>query len=71
MSNGSPWITSSYCDSAGPDCLAVDMNHDDGTAVRVLDTKHPHEPPLVVSRRAWTAFVGSATHGDAELARNA
>ncbi|MYW09458.1 DUF397 domain-containing protein [Streptomyces sp. SID2563] len=53
------WTRSSYCDSAGPDCVEVALPPGPATAVRLRDSKAPSRPPLAFAPDAWTAFTGS------------
>ncbi|MFJ9698260.1 DUF397 domain-containing protein [Streptomyces fradiae] len=55
--NVAAWRKSSYSNQAGGDCVEVA----DGFTgvVPVRDSKDTTRPGLVVSDRAWSAFVGS------------
>ncbi|MCN9241271.1 DUF397 domain-containing protein [Streptomyces sp. RY43-2] len=52
------WIKSSYSDSNGGDCVEIAPGFP--AAVPVRDSKSPDGPVLLVSRRAWSAFVAAA-----------
>lgn len=52
------WTRSSYCDSAGPDCVEVALPSGPATAVRLRDSKTPSLPALAFAPEAWTEFVG-------------
>jgi hypothetical protein len=51
---GSPWRTSTYCDTA--QCIRVARA---GTAVAVRDSVGPATAHLAVSARAWAAFLSA------------
>ncbi|MGW1185250.1 DUF397 domain-containing protein [Streptomyces drozdowiczii] len=54
------WARSSYCDSAGPDCVEVALLPGRATPpVRLRDSKAPSLPALAFESAAWSAFVGS------------
>ncbi|WP_329025445.1 MULTISPECIES: DUF397 domain-containing protein [unclassified Streptomyces] len=54
------WTRSSYCDSAGPDCVEVALPPGPAaTAVRLRDSKAPSLPALAFDPAAWSRFVGS------------
>ncbi|MER5543340.1 DUF397 domain-containing protein [Streptomyces sp. NPDC002589] len=57
--NTPPWVRSSYCDSAGLDCVAVAACPDPAPSVWVRDTKVPLGRPIVVEPRTWSRFVDS------------
>ncbi|MEV5602888.1 DUF397 domain-containing protein [Streptomyces sp. NPDC052299] len=52
------WTRSSYCDSAGPDCVEVALPSEPATAVRLRDSKTPSRPALAFEPGAWAEFVG-------------
>ncbi|MCX0243966.1 MULTISPECIES: DUF397 domain-containing protein [Streptomyces] len=52
------WTRSSYCDSAGPDCVEVALPSGPGAAVRLRDSKTPARPALAFEPGAWSEFVG-------------
>ncbi|MFI6371541.1 DUF397 domain-containing protein [Streptomyces sp. NPDC050546] len=51
------WIKSSYSDANGGNC--VEVAPDFPEAVPVRDSKNHDGPVLVVTRSAWSAFIGS------------
>lgn len=51
------WIKSSHSGANGGDC--IEITPDFPAAVPIRDSKNPDGPVLVVSRSAWSAFVGS------------
>ncbi|WP_326688323.1 MULTISPECIES: DUF397 domain-containing protein [unclassified Streptomyces] len=51
------WIRSSYCDSAGLDCVEVASCDTPAPLVWVRDTKSPRDPLLAVAPQAWSEFV--------------
>ncbi|TRV81428.1 DUF397 domain-containing protein [Streptomyces sp. 130] len=53
------WTRSSYCDSAGPDCVEVALPPGPAPAVRLRDSATPTAPGLAFGAAAWAAFVGS------------
>ncbi|WP_328900274.1 DUF397 domain-containing protein [Streptomyces sp. NBC_00441] len=53
------WTRSSYCDSAGPDCVEVALPPGPAAAVRLRDSKTPSRPALAFAPDAWSAFTGS------------
>lgn len=52
------WTRSSYCDSAGPDCVEVALPLGPVAAVRLRDSKTPSRPALAFEPGAWAEFVG-------------
>ncbi|MFC8535367.1 DUF397 domain-containing protein [Streptomyces sp. NPDC057249] len=52
------WTRSSYCDSAGPDCVEVALPPGPAAAVRLRDSKTPSLPALAFAPGAWSDFVG-------------
>jgi hypothetical protein len=51
------WIKSSYSDDNGGNCVEIAPGFPDTVPVR--DSKTPDGPVLLVTRSAWSAFVGS------------
>lgn len=51
------WIKSSYSDANGGNC--IEIAPDFPATVPVRDSKTPTGPTLLISRRAWTAFVAA------------
>ncbi|MFJ1669448.1 DUF397 domain-containing protein [Streptomyces bottropensis] len=51
------WTKSSYCDSAGLDCVEVAVCTAPAPSVRVRDTKFPAAPTLAVTPRTWSGFI--------------
>ncbi|MFJ3084970.1 DUF397 domain-containing protein [Streptomyces sp. NPDC086838] len=52
------WTRSTYCDSAGPDCVEVALLPGRATpAVRLRDSKAPSLPALAFAPDAWAEFV--------------
>ncbi|MGC4946408.1 DUF397 domain-containing protein [Streptomyces sp. DT224] len=54
------WTRSSYCDSAGPDCVEVALLPGPAPGARLRDSKAPTLPALTFTPAAWSAFVASA-----------
>ncbi|OIK00104.1 DUF397 domain-containing protein [Streptomyces colonosanans] len=52
------WIKSSYSDSNGGNCIEIAPGFP--ATVPVRDSKTPDGPVLLVSHRAWSAFVAAA-----------
>lgn len=59
--SGAQWFKSSWS-GGGNDC--VEVAHLNGGLVGVRDSKNPDGPALVVSPRAWDAFMGSVVDGE-------
>lgn len=55
--SGAQWIKSSYSDANGGNCIEIAPAYPETVPVR--DSKNPDGPVLVVTRSAWSAFVGS------------
>ncbi|MEU5819698.1 DUF397 domain-containing protein [Streptomyces sp. NPDC047803] len=56
------WTRSSYCDSAGPDCVEVALPAGPAApVVRLRDSKAPALPALAFAPAAWSAFTGSVS----------
>ncbi|WP_369391543.1 DUF397 domain-containing protein [Streptomyces sp. CG1] len=53
------WIRSSYCDSAGMDCVEVAAHTGPIPSVWIRDTKVQQSPPLVVAPRTWSMFIAA------------
>ncbi|NEC66048.1 DUF397 domain-containing protein [Streptomyces sp. SID9727] len=53
------WTRSSYCDSAGPDCVEVASVPGPAPVVCLRDSKNPSRPALAFGPAAWSAFVGA------------
>ncbi|MFI1736665.1 DUF397 domain-containing protein [Streptomyces sioyaensis] len=51
------WIRSSYCDSAGLDCIEVAAYPEPTPSVRIRDTKVSLGPTLTVAPRTWARFI--------------
>ncbi|NED10537.1 DUF397 domain-containing protein [Streptomyces sp. SID9124] len=51
------WTRSSYCDSAGPDCVEVALPPGPATGVLLRDSKAPALPALAFEPTAWSAFA--------------
>ncbi|NEC07163.1 DUF397 domain-containing protein [Streptomyces sp. SID7909] len=52
------WTRSSYCDSAGPDCVEVALPPAPAAAIHLRDSKTPSRPALAFAPDAWAEFVG-------------
>ncbi|MGQ4486594.1 DUF397 domain-containing protein [Streptomyces sp. SAS_281] len=52
------WTRSSYCDSAGPDCVEVALPSGPAAAVRLRDSKTTSRPALAFGPAAWSEFTG-------------
>ncbi|MGZ2356166.1 DUF397 domain-containing protein [Streptomyces sp. 372A] len=52
------WTRSSYCDSAGPDCVEVALPSGPAAAVRLRDSKTASRPALAFGPAAWSEFTG-------------
>lgn len=55
--NALTWFKSSYSDGNGGNCIEIAPDFPETVPVR--DSKNPDGPVLVVTRSAWSAFVGS------------
>ncbi|MCK8435719.1 DUF397 domain-containing protein [Streptomyces sp. D2-8] len=51
------WVKSSYSDGNGGNCIEIAPGFPETVPVR--DSKNPDGPVLLVTRSAWSAFVGS------------
>lgn len=51
------WTRSSYCDSAGLDCVEVALILGPAPAVCLRDPKVPSIPALAFEHTAWSEFV--------------
>ncbi|CBG72159.1 conserved hypothetical protein [Streptomyces scabiei 87.22] len=51
------WTRSSYCDSAGLDCVEVALCTAPVPSVRVRDSKFPVAATLAVAPGTWTGFI--------------
>lgn len=49
------WVKSSHSGTTGGDCVEVATNLPDIVAIR--DSKNPTGPALIVSKKAWSAFL--------------
>ncbi|MEU5018300.1 DUF397 domain-containing protein [Streptomyces angustmyceticus] len=62
--NTRQWIRSSYCDSAGLDCIEVATCAYPLPSVWVRDSKIQAGPPIVVPPSAWSRFIDAIEHLD-------
>jgi hypothetical protein len=60
--SGATWIKSSYSGNDGGDCVEAALEST-VPVVPVRDSKCPATPHVLVSRRAWPAFVGWVAQG--------
>nr|WP_078894561.1 DUF397 domain-containing protein [Streptomyces sp. CT34] len=53
------WTRSSYCDSAGLDCIEVALAASPAPTVCVRDSKDAFSPTLAIEPTAWSEFVNA------------
>ncbi|MEU0805511.1 DUF397 domain-containing protein [Streptomyces sp. NPDC005970] len=64
------WIKSTYCDSAGINCMEVAMHPAGASGVRIRDSADPHGAEISCGPAAWIEFLAwAAWRGEAGPAK--